>query len=169
MRLEDGVHKVRRVVVLRIGRAVCTESLAKQRVLIGMEASGRVKIYLLEKHEIGRERLYSVPRLADAIKNTLKALCSRLLSAVHKEGKLRGIRAKADVLRDDGVFLAKLRLVLTLGAIDIAIKLVGESLVAAYNVKQIRKHGNKKNGDHGCQNFKCQKKLFHMPLPPFKE
>ena len=83
------------------------ESRPQDLLLIDMVAAGGVKIYLLEQDKIRLQGGNLLRRGVDALGHALGAFRPGFHPAIHKEGKIIGIGAKADILRHNGILLAQ--------------------------------------------------------------
>ena len=75
--------------------------------LVNIVAARRARVDFLKEREVGVKRPDLFRTLRNARFHAVRASCPRLLAAVHKEREIGGISSETEVLRDDGVLLAR--------------------------------------------------------------
>ena len=125
-----------------------------------MVAAGRIEIDLLKQDKIRLERTDFSCSGRNARYHAFRAFCPRLRAAVHKEGIIIGVCAKADILCRNGVFHAHacgksglLRVARLQGLI------IGDTIIAEHDIAHIDNNCRHQYGKHNQQNLQ---QLSHL-------
>ena len=85
------------MIVDRLGEGVVFKLLGDQFALLDVVASGGVEVDFLEQDEVGIETCDGGGGGVDVVGHFLLAASPGFLTAVHEEGEILAVRAKADV------------------------------------------------------------------------
>ena len=168
VRLCQRIHEERRVIIHSEDIRILGKDSVDELLLIDMIASRPVRVDLLEHHDLRIQAPDELRSAGDGLIHALLALRPGRLSPVHKERKIRCVRAEPYIIRDDIILFPHRTGFRCTAFCDIEVLLISDSVISPEHIQEINSDNQNKRDQYPCNHTQCYVLfLSDFPFPHF--